>query len=216
MPDRLLRPPGDKHYELLCNWFENGVRSGIFTDGNFLNKTILIKILDQRSWPICQILRLHGDWCFDTNQPHFSFPVFFKYIQKTSHTKIWMFFIEDSWEDQVCRNYYSKRILQMKQFANHKDRIIFVESKVDLQSQFFRRDGYPDSSKLFNSIKRQYPYVVDAFAYPPPIKWFKPYKSEFVFFSAGHFTFDSKGRNVYIPSENIYPERLWAKILKNI
>lgn len=214
--DRLLRPYSDKHYELLCDWFEHVMRSGSFTDGHFLNRTLLIKILDQSGTPICQILRLHGNWCFDANQPNFAFPALFNYIQKIPNKKIWMFFIEDSWVDQVCRNYYSQRILQMKQFATSKDRIIFVISKVDKQYSLFHLNDPLNTSGLFRGIKQQYPHVFDAFKYPPPIKWFKPYKSDFAIFSAGYFTIDHNGNDVYLSGEDFYPKQLWTKIKNNL
>ena len=41
---------------------------------------------------------------------------------------------------------------------------------------------------------------------------FRPYNFDFICFSAGYF--DEK--DIYIPSQNIYPENLWKVILKNI
>lgn len=216
--DRSFRPSGDKQYELLCDWFEHVVASGDINNniGHFLNWTILIKILDQRKRPICQILRLHGDWCFDADQPNFTIPDLFNYIQKISNKKIWMFFIEDCWEDQACRNLYSQRILQMKQLATSKDRIIFVTSKVDKQVSLFHPDGHPNTLGMFRRIKQQYPHFFDAFKYPPPIKWFKPYKSDFAFFSAGYFTNGHNGKVEFLPGEDFYPKQLWTIVKSNV
>ena len=216
--DQSLRPSGDKSYEILCKWFEQqNVFHGVIDDLHLLDRTILVRILDQRARPICQILRLEGDLCFDTDLPNYSFQALYEYIQSITNKKIWLFFVEENWGgSQTVRDLYAKKIQEMHSRILPMDKSIFIFNKVD-RSNHFRPDGRPNAPGIFQNIKNQYPLVFDRYVNRNPItRWFAPYKFDFVTFSAGTFDRTVDGRHVYAPGEDFYPEQLWKVIKKNV
>lgn len=156
---------------------------------------------------VCHILDHTGTSHFDKN--YIENPVCLEEIMHCPNKKIWMFMLEPCWDNEYVQKAYIERILDMKTKINPLDKVIFVATKAD---KFF------DKIEIFNEMQIIYPGLFDVFKNTNPItRLLRPYNFDFVTFSAGNFSNNIDGTEVYYSiGDDKYPEILWKTVLKNI
>ena len=98
-----------------------------------------------------------------------------------------------------------------------RDKIIFTCHKVDKHSELTLSNGRPNTPQIFKNLQGQYPGMFENFRNTKPIiRLFKKFNFTFVPFSAGSFTVNEKGQQVYIAGDDVYPRLLWSAILKTV
>lgn len=236
VPDKIFRPSFDNHYKRMCNEYRKLCYNKYAPGGTEAISFMLIKILDTKGRPICQLLEAPGEHYFDEKDPEKPFPTYITNIMQLPNKRVWMFVVEQDgfndddaeqngvyvetkkreMTDQEMRNMYVLRINNMP--ANlRRDKTIFVCHKVDKHQQVFLGNGMPNKPQIFKNIMNQYPGIFTRFKNRIPIyNWFKKYTFEFVPFSAGAFPPGDDGRRVYVAGEDIYPKLLWKAILKTL
>ena len=211
-PDRLFR----SHYENICDNYMHLCYSNYAPGGNDKINFMLVKVRDRSGRPVCQFVKLPGDLCFD---PHVSVNTpnsIFNTLLNIPNQRIWIFMTELDWGDCETRSSYVTYINKLLPYIQ-KDRIIFTCNKVDKHPELLLPDHRPNTKQLFRTIRNQYPRIFDKFKNKTPIiRLFKKWNVNFVPFSAGSFTVTENGKQVYIPSEDIYPRMLWKAILKAV
>ena len=214
VPDTNFRPDYDRHYQHFCREFKQIIYSGYNVP---VHDFMLVKVMARNGNPICQILKLPGDMFYDHSFPEHSFPRFINDICMLQNRKTWMFIVEENWgSSQMERDFYAKKIMDMRNMFSKQDKVIFVCNKVD-RSEFILSNGHPDKNKIFRKIQSQYPHIFDKYINSNSIiRLFSPYKFDFVPFSAGVFYISHDGRDVFIPSNDFYPKQLWQSIKSSI
>ncbi len=218
IPDRTFRPAYDEHYTRMCDNFSQLITSNTSADGNDVISFMLVKVLDHIGRPLCQILEAPGEHYFDKKDPNRAFPTYINQICAFANRKTWMFIVEQDWgDDQSDRNAYAQKIQSMQAKLQPSDRIIFICHKVDKLPQLMLPNGKPNVKQLFRNIDNQYPGIFINYKNHNPItSFFKPYRFDFVAFSAGSFNDILNGGQIYTPGRDYYPATLWQSIMKSI
>lgn len=218
VPDRTFRPAYDTHYVRMCDNFNQLINSNTSADGNDVISFMLVKVLDHIGRPICQILEAPGEHYFDKSNPNRSFPTYINQICSYPNRKTWVFIVEQDWgDDQSDRNAYAMRIQNMQAQLQPTDKVIFTCHKVDKQPQLMLPNGKPNTHQFFKNIYNQYPGIFANYKNNNPItSFFRPYRFDFVTFSAGTFNDILNGGQIYTPGRDYYPESLWKSILKSV
>lgn len=141
-------------------------------------------------------------------------PVNLLEILEAPNKKIWLFLLDfGGYLNGSQRKAYVERILEIKKIINPKDKVVFVATKVDQICDFYDKRGRIIKENVFNELSCMYPNLVENFKNTKLfISMFRPYNFDFICFSACYHN----GEDMYMPSQNIYPENLWKVILKNI
>lgn len=219
VPDFLLIPPEDKQYERRCANFMEFVHSEKYINFGAQPRILLAKVLNHRGMPICQLLKLPGDSCFDIDFVNEDYPQYFNYIINSPNKKIWVFFLDDY--TMMYRNAFTSRALRLMKMISHHDEMVFLRSKVDTRREYYNQSGVTNMSLIANEIYGNYPALTD-FAYhflKSKTSWmikFFPRKCDLVAFSAGSFHITPEHSEIYTQGVDLYPEQLWRVIKKNL
>ncbi len=213
-PDGSFRSQ-DLSYQRDCQDFHKMIYSRDFGGKSW--RFMLLKVINGEGHSVCQFLKFPGSLFYDHSSPEHSFPRFINNVCMLQNRKTWMFIVEENWgSSQMERDFYAKKIMDMRNMFSKQDKVIFVCNKVD-RSEFILSNGHPDKNKIFRKIQSQYPHIFDKYINSNSIiRLFSPYKFDFVPFSAGVFHISHDGRDVFIPSNDFYPKQLWQSIKSSI
>lgn len=215
-PDPIFRPARDTHYQRMCRDFQKMCNNKYAADGNDVMSFMLVKVLDSKGKPICQLLEAPGEHYFDADDPERPFPTYINQFLQLRNKRTWLIIVEKDWgDDSQTRNAYAYRVQNLPPQVR-LDKFIFTCHKIDKQKSFLP-NGMPNKKALFENIKQQYNGIFTRFVNKNPItRLFVKYRFQFVPFSAGVFTGTTNGAQVYTPSNDMYPRALWKAILKTI
>jgi hypothetical protein len=209
-PVRTFRPSNSKHYEKMCDNFENIIFSNTAAAGTHVLSFMLVKV-SKNGAPICQILEAPGEHYFD-DKNMMTFPPYIQEIVQNNNPKTWIFIVELDWKDNITRSKYAKKIRDMRNIINAGDKVILMCHKADLKPNYYHKNKLV-KEYFYRDIKQQYPDIFTGYMTTNPIKkWFSPYDIAFVVFSAGKF---SESRT-YVQSNDYFPKELWRNIDKSI
>lgn len=216
-PVKTFRPAFDTHYKEMCDGFNDLVH-----DDNAANSTsrinfMLLKIAKVGT-PICQLLEAPGEHYFDPNkkQSENVFPTYINTIINSNTRKIWIVFVEPNWLNEADRLGYVEKIKNLKKKMKPQDKILFVYNKID-ETDFIISPGQINVTAARNDVKNNYPGVFEMFKNQNPIsKLWREYNCEFISFSTGDYTVAADGTKMFQQGDDVYPQKLWNKVLKLI
>lgn len=215
-PDPLFRPSEDEDYKEMCRNYLKKCHSTYAADSTADMRFMLVKVLDKIGRPVCQLLEAPGEHYFDPDDPQRDFNTYIHNILNIPNRRTWMFIVEQDWKDRETREAYVTRLQHLPAQVK-RDKIIFTCHKVDKHSELTLSNGRPNTPQIFKNLQGQYPGMFENFRNTKPIiRLFKKYNFTFVPFSAGSFTVNEKGQQVYIPGDDVYPRLLWNAILKTV
>ncbi|MEO1262969.1 MAG: hypothetical protein AAFZ15_29440 [Bacteroidota bacterium] len=216
-PERTFRDSRDKHYSKMCDDFMSIVNSSRTPGRNQIIDFMLVKVMDKRGRPICQLLEAPGEHYFDPNAPKRPFPTYINTIKQSRNRRTWVFIVEKDWMNQDDRNHFAQKITELQQ--NHvmaNDKVIFTCHKADLHSAYMDGGRYL-VRQYFDDIKNQYPNIFSRYVNTNPItRLWQKYNFDFVVFSAGTFNDDGEGGEIYSQSDDNNPAVLWGAIMKTV
>lgn len=153
--DPILRPADDSYYMRQCECFREWVCSNFSYGDTYSYRIMLVKVIHQgihQGKPICQILKLPGEHCFDDIDVHRPFPAYFNAITNIPNRKVRVFFVEENWgRESDAHGFYAAQIYNMKNCISPQDKVIFLCGKVDC-SAHFRASECPNESAIFFEI----------------------------------------------------------------
>ncbi len=207
-PDRFLRPINDLYYQKQCDDFKENCYS-CYAPNSI--PFMLLKVSDKIGHPICQILKLPGDLCFDpiSHRDTVGSPIL-THIMHLPNSRTWVFIVEQDWEYIETREAYVARLQHLSAHVR-RDKIIFSCHKIDKHPELMFAKDKPNTQQILKKIRCQYQGIFDN------CKNSKPILRLFTFipFSAGEFMRTEDGRQCYILyGDDIYPQRLWKAITK--
>ena len=212
-PDRLFRPSYDEHYISICENYMQMCHSVYVPD---TMPFMLIKVRERSGRPLCQIIKLPGELCFDSkssiNTPPYNSLI--NTLLSIPNRRTWVFITELNWEDSKTRSTYAAYIGKLLP-SIRKDQIIFTCNKMDKYNVLFLANGQPNIKQLLRNVRDQYPNIFNLLENKKSIiRIFKKWNFDFVPFSSGEFTLTGDDRVCYIPSPDYYPRMLWKAIIK--
>ncbi|MBO5816504.1 MAG: hypothetical protein J6R26_00955 [Paludibacteraceae bacterium] len=174
---------------------------------------ILLQIIDSRGNQICYIFDADGDCYFNPHYPDAPYPTFINQILHSPNPKRFIYFVEPCWSDIMGRKEYVDRIakLQKHSYSPKKDACFILYNKID-QTPFDvqKRDHIIAAIK---DCRMNYEGLWHIFRQNNPFKrWLQPYKAKFIPFTS----FAPVPEEIYTPSLDLYPERLWKVITNSI
>ena len=178
------------------------------------------EVVDKYGRTICCISDLIGQWCFDPSNPmlhQLCLPI--TNLLSLPNPRTWIFVQElnDIWQDITIRNAYVGKIHQLSTLLNYKDKVIFVCSKIDKHKELLLPNRRPNDRAILHELDKQYNGIFADFENQNPIvRLIKRYNFAFVPFSSGIFSQNPYGKEIYIPSEEFYPQQLWSSIIQCI
>ncbi len=212
-PEYVFRPKTDKHYEKMCRELKNMAYSQYAPGGTDIISFMLIKVLDQGSHPVCQILEAPGEHYFDGTS-NLDFPTYIHTISQVPNRKIWVFFVEQDWgTDANERNMYAQKICSMQNMIMPNDKIIFLYNKCDRKPKQYLPNKHPKVEAFFNNIQNQYPNIFAKYTRQGIASFFfGKYDFQQVCFSSGTFTRTADKKEIWIPGKDFYCQDLWNLI----
>lgn len=146
--DPILRPAGDSYYMRRCEHFCGWACLNLSPGDICSYRIMLVKVIHQGK-PICQILKLLGEHCFDDIDVHRPFPAYFNAITNIPNRKVRVFFVEENWgRESSVRGFYAAQIYNMENCISPQDKVIFLCGKVDC-SAHFRAGECPNEYAIF-------------------------------------------------------------------
>lgn len=178
------------------------------------NLPMLSNVLYHDGRKKCQIIDLPGNDCFNPSTDDIAFPHYINELFCVQNAKVFVIFVELDWLDYNARMSYVWNIVRLSHNMSQRwDKIIFVVSKIDTIKPYIAND----MKKLFSLTNVQYPTLFEHFANRNPfIRVLKPYRFQFLPFSAGAISFDSLGNAQYREGNEIFPKKLWQAIIKSL
>ena len=220
MPDQAFRNSTDSEFNELCKNFNAAVGADKAAEGTKYIDFMLLRVNERRNGrTICQFVESPGEFLFDPNDPTAQFPAYLHQIIASNNRKIWLIFLEPGMK-QEHRLAYVKKIQDLRSVIDSRDRIIFVENKVDMPSTF----PFVLSPSTIN-MEGLYKYVDGL--YP---QLFKSFTSKGIFGSKPRYDFTAFQTGTYVEGQDAngkpyksfqaghdsYPRRLWEIIYKRI
>lgn len=213
VPDPLFRPSYDKKYIEQCEKFWD-----ICYKAPCNIDYMLLKVMDKRGRPICQLLELPGESYFDpvNLQKNFETSPSLEKLMNLRNPRIWIFMIELNAWSNTERSIYEEELDHIPHRLRF-DKAIFTCHKIDMHSELFIRNDTPNTPVIFEQLKNQYPVIYYFLENKNPFtRPFKKYNCSFIPFSAGQFFQHEDGRLEYIQGSDIYPKLLCKAIIKAI
>lgn len=214
-PVRTFRPSDDSHYKTLCDGFNELIGDNEAARSTDRISYLLVKVL-KNGKPICQILESPGEYLFNPRKPDQDFPRYVNYILNCKNRKLLTIMVEPDWRDPSDRMKYVAKINnKLLKKARIKGLVVF--NKIDI-TPYVGIGGHVNVSEARRYVKNLYPGIFEGFRNHNPItKWWKEYLCDFLPFSTGDYSkADDNVTIVYDQSDDIYPTRLWNKILKGV
>lgn len=220
MPDQAFRNSTDSEFNELCKNFNAAVSADKAADGTKYIDFMLLRVNDRRNGKtICQFVESPGEFLFNPQNPTAQFPAYLHQIIASNNRKIWLIFLEPgmSQEDRFA---YVKKIQNLRSVIDSRDRIIFVENKVDLPatSSFVLSTTNINMDGLFRYVDGLYPQLFKSFT----VKGILGSKARYDFtaFQTGTYVEgqDANGRpyKSFQAGHDSYARRLWNIIYKRI
>ena len=220
MPDQAFRNSTDSEFNELCKNFNAAVGADKAADGTKYIDFMLLRVNERRNGrTICQFVESPGEFLFNPQNPTAQFPAYLHQIIASNNRKIWLIFLEPgmSQEDRFA---YVKKIQDLRSVIDSRDRIIFVENKVDLPatSSFVLSPTNINMDGLFRYVDGLYPQL------------FKSFTVKGIFGSKARYDFTAFQTGTYVEGQDAngkpyksfqaghdsHPSRLWQIIYKRI
>lgn len=219
-PDQAFRNSNDDDFQILCDRFNSAVASDEAADGTKWIDFMLLRVNEHKNGrTICQFVESPGEFLFDPTNPSAKFPAYLNQIIASPNRKIWLIFLEPGHNEQV-RNAYVKKIQDLRSVIDNRDRIIFIENKVDLPatSGYILSKNSIDEKGLFQYVKGLYPNLFETFTVEGIFGTKKRY--DFTAFQTGTYVYgknsDGKPYKSFQAGDDSHPRRLWEIIYKRI
>lgn len=220
MPDQAFRNSTDSEFNELCKNFNAAVGADKAADGTKYIDFMLLRLNERRNGrTICQFVESPGEFLFNPQNPTAQFPAYLHQIIASNNRKIWLIFLEPgmSQEDRFA---YVKKIQDLRSVIDSRDRIIFVENKVDLPATkpFVLSPTHIHMDGLFRYVDGLYPQLFKSFT----VKGIFGSKARYDFtaFQTGTFVEgqDANGKpyKSFQAGHDSHPRRLWEIIYKRI
>lgn len=220
MPDQAFRNSTDTEFNELCKNFNAAVGADKAADGTKYIDFILLRVNERRNGrTICQFVESPGEFLFNPQNPTAQFPAYLHQIIASNNRKIWLIFLEPGMS-QGDRFAYVKKIQDLRSVIDSRDRIIFVENKVDLPatSSFVLSPTNINMGGLFRYVDGLYPQL------------FKSFTVKGIFGSKARYDFTAFQTGTYVEGQDAngkpyksfqaghdsHPRRLWEIIYKRI
>ena len=220
MPDQAFRNSTDSEFKELCKNFNAAVSADKAADGTKYIDFMLLRVNERKNGKtICQFVESPGEFLFNPQNPTAQFPAYLHQIIASNNRKIWLIFLEPgmSQEDRFA---YVKKIQNLRSVIDSRDRIIFVENKVDLPatSSFVLSPTNINLDGLFRYVDGLYPQL------------FKSFTVKGIFGSKARYDFTAFQTGTYVEGQDAngkpyksfqaghdsYARRLWNIIYKRI
>lgn len=220
-PVRSFRPNYDTNYTELCDNFDNLVNSSDAAASTSRISFMLVNVI-KNGKTICQIMEAPGEHYFNPEYPTEKYPRYLNVIMDNSKLRrIWLFMTEPVHTNKrmpnlTDRKNYVTKITKLKTKVSTRDRFVFVYNKID-ETEFVISQGKVHTSHAMKDIANNYPNIYTPFANQNPImKYFVPYRFDFVPFQTGDFGKASDNTITFDEGPDDYPRNLWNVILKNV
>lgn len=220
VPDQAFRNSTDAEFNELCKNFNAAVGADKAAEGTKYIDFMLLRVNERRSGrTICQFVESPGEFLFNPQNPTAQFPAYLHQIIASNNRKIWLIFLEPGMSQQD-RFAYVKKIQDLRSVIDSRDRIIFVENKVDLPatSSFILSPTEINMNSLFRYVDGLYPQLFKSFTVNG-LFWPKK-RYDFTAFQTGTYVDgqDANGRSYksFQAGHDSYPRRLWNVIYKRI
>lgn len=211
----------DTDYARLCDKFDELVMSPIAAKGNDDMDFMMLNVLDKNNNDVCQLLEAPGEAFFTPNNPNNVLPKYLNTILTNHLPKIYIFFLEIDWQDDLIRKRYADKIVTFCNNIRSSDKIIILCNKANNQQQNFFK-GTPQTEKFRHTLRHQYESVFNKLGGNKG-GFFSMFKSEshkydFIVFSSALFNQDLIDKKIqHISDEaDFYPRNLWNAILKGV
>ena len=220
MPDQAFRNSTNSEFNELCKNFNAAVGADKAADGTKYIDFMLLRVNERRNGrTICQFVESPGEFLFNPQNPTAQFPAYLHQIIASNNRKIWLIFLEPgmSQEDRFA---YVKKIQDLRSVIDSRDRIIFVENKVDLPatSSFVLSPTNINMGGLFRYVDGLYPQL------------FKSFTVKGIFGSKARYDFTAFQTGTYVEGQDAngkpyksfqaghdsHPRRLWEIIYRRI
>ena len=220
MPDQAFRNSNDTEFNELCKKFNAAVNADKAAEGTKYIDFMLLRVNERRNGrTICQFVESPGEFLFDPKNPTAQFPAYLLQIIASNNRKIWLIFLEPgmSREDRLA---YIRKIQDLKRVISSRDRIIFVENKVDLPatSSYVLSPTNINMDGLFHYVDGLYPHLFKSFTVNG-LFWPKK-RYDFTAFQTGSYIDgqddNGKPQKTFIAGDDSHPRRLWEIIYKRI
>lgn len=220
MPDQAFRNSTDSEFNELCRNFNAAVGADRAADGTKYIDFMLLRVNERRNGrTICQFVESPGEFLFNPKDPTAQFPAYLHQIVASRNRKIWLIFLEPGMS-QGDRFAYVKKIQNLRGLIGSRDRIIFVENKVDLPatSSFVLSQTNINMTGLFSYVDGLYPQLFRSFTVNGLFGPRKQY--DFTAFQTGTYVEgqDANGRpyKSFQAGHDSHPSRLWQIIYRRI
>lgn len=220
VPDQAFRNSTDTEFSELCKNFNAAVGSDKAADGTKYIDFMLLRVNERRNGKtICQFVESPGEFLFDPKDPTAQFPAYLHQIIASNNRKIWLIFLEPGMSQQD-RFAYVQKIQNLRSVIDRRDKIIFVENKVDLPAtnSFILSPTNINMEGLFNFVDGLYPQLFKSFTVKG-IFGSKP-NYDFTAFQTGTYVegkdADGKTYKSFQAGHDSHPSRLWQIIYKRI
>lgn len=220
VPDQAFRNSTDTEFNELCKNFNAAVGADKAAEGTKYISFMLLRVNERKNGrTICQFVESPGEFLFNPGDPTAEFPAYLNQIIASNNRKIWLIFLEPGMS-QKDRFAYVKRIQNLKRIIGNRDRIIFVENKVDLSAtnSFVLSPTNINMKGLFKYVDGLYPQLFKTFT-DKGIFWTN-LRYDFTAFQTGTYTegYDANGKPIktFQAGHDSHPQRLWDIIYKRI
>lgn len=220
MPDQAFRNSTDSEFNELCKNFNAAVGADKAADGTKHIDFMLLRVNERKNGrTICQFVESPGEFLFNPKNPTADFPAYLHQIIASNNRKIWLIFLEPGM-NQEDRFAYVRKIQDLRRVIDSRDRIIFVENKVDLPatSAFVLSPTTINMDGLFRYVDGLYPQL------------FKTFTAQGIFGNRLRYDFTAFQTGTYVEGSDVngksyksfqaghdsYPQRLWNIIYKRI
>lgn len=210
VPDKSFRDSQDAGYKKLCDNFNDMISSNDAAESTAGISFMLVRILDSKGHPVCQILEAPGEHYYLPGEIKHEYAPYISRIINSNNRKVWVVMIEPDWESSDIRHRYVDNIKYLNNKLNGKSKVLFVYNKVDRSFSQTKKD-------TIQEVSNHYPSIFEPFRNLNPIThlW-KPYNCDLVRFSTGDYAETAGGGMTYTPSDDAYPKALWECLLRFI
>lgn len=221
-PDRTFRPNSDSNYKYYCNNYPRIVDNPNAAPSTNTLAFMLLEVIDNRGNKICQILEAPGEHYYSDADPNADFPAYISALINNHTRKIWVVMLEPNWRPKAnSQDYqlsgYVNKIHELSRVINQRDKVLFLYNKVD-STHLVQGQGVVNYSQMIKEIKQNFKGVFDPFVNKNPItKFWRKYNCDLLPFSTGSYNQYTEGTEIkvkYTMGPDIYPKKLWEKILK--
>lgn len=216
-PEKTFRPARDAHYKQLCDDFNMMINSNNAATSTSNISFMLVKVMDNRGKPICQILEAPGEYYFNPEKPNNPYPAYVNRIfDSTTNRKIVAIMVEPDWDDFESRANYVSRISELKSRLGGGDKVVFVYNKID-KTHFVDAPGQVNLGEAIKNVQNLYPNIFVPFKNQNPItRFFKAYNCEFVPFMTGSYSETMDGELTFTEGHPNYARKFWQTMLNLI